>query len=253
MPIAQFKPTKNSIRPADSHSSWSMTDKDINPSPFGADLNLQRFKSQASLKKHFREIIDKIGICDTVKTHYPQEFLDFCELFTRHSEYPDKFFGFVDIKIGYNPEFKNQLVVYIIKNNGEIDNVSVMNNCITGKPKDNLKIAMRVSIQPQIDEYKNNNYIKVCEICGEHDRIEIDHHSEKMPFVKLYIDFMEINNLSIPTSFNDAKSHMKCFKEIDYQFKEKWIQYHKDNAILRMLCRTCNGSQPKYKKTNNTI
>ena len=39
-----FKPTKNLIRPADSHSSWSMTDKDINPSPEGADLNLQRFK-----------------------------------------------------------------------------------------------------------------------------------------------------------------------------------------------------------------
>jgi hypothetical protein len=33
-----FKPTKNS------YSSRSMTDKEINPSPEGADLNLQRFK-----------------------------------------------------------------------------------------------------------------------------------------------------------------------------------------------------------------
>jgi hypothetical protein len=40
----QFKPTKNLILPTDSHSSWSMTDKEINPSPEGADLNLQRFK-----------------------------------------------------------------------------------------------------------------------------------------------------------------------------------------------------------------
>ena len=53
----KFKPTKNLIRPADSHSSGSatqlyahevgiesMTDKEINPSPKGADLNLQRFK-----------------------------------------------------------------------------------------------------------------------------------------------------------------------------------------------------------------
>ena len=39
-----FKPTKNLIRPADSHSSWSMTDKEINPSPEGANLNLHRFK-----------------------------------------------------------------------------------------------------------------------------------------------------------------------------------------------------------------
>ena len=42
--IFAFKPTKNLISPADSHSSWSMTDKEINPSPEGADLNLQRFK-----------------------------------------------------------------------------------------------------------------------------------------------------------------------------------------------------------------
>jgi hypothetical protein len=38
------KPTKNSIRTRGLDSSWSMTDKDINPSPEGADLNLQRFK-----------------------------------------------------------------------------------------------------------------------------------------------------------------------------------------------------------------
>jgi hypothetical protein len=39
-----FKPTKNSIRARGLDSSWSMTDKEINPSPEGADLNLQRFK-----------------------------------------------------------------------------------------------------------------------------------------------------------------------------------------------------------------
>ena len=41
--VFSFKPTKNSIRSADSHSSLSMTDKEINPSPNGADLNLHRF------------------------------------------------------------------------------------------------------------------------------------------------------------------------------------------------------------------
>ena len=40
----EFKPTKNSICSADSYSSGSMTDKEINPSPKGADLDLHRFK-----------------------------------------------------------------------------------------------------------------------------------------------------------------------------------------------------------------
>jgi hypothetical protein len=210
-------------------------------------MTISQFKTQVSLRKHFREIIDRIGVCDSLKTKHSSEFLDFCEVFKRHSDYPGKFIGFIDIKIDYNLEFKNQLVVYIKKENGTIDDVSVMNNCITGKPKDNLKTAMRVSVQPQIDEYKNNNYIKVCELCGEHKRIEIDHHSDKSPFAKLYIDFMEINKLHIPAEFDDTKSHMKYFKKTDYMFEEKWIKYHKETAILRMLCRSCNGSQHKYK------
>ena len=211
-------------------------------------MTISQFKTQKTLKDHFREIINRIGVCDSVKTKYPSEFLDFCEVFKRHSDYPGKFIGFVDIKIDYNPIFITQLEVSIIKEDKSIDDVSVLNNCITGKPKDKLKIAMRVSIQPQIEEYKNNNPIKVCKLCGEHDRIEIDHHSENSPFAKLYNDFMEINEFPIPTSFDDTKSHMKCFKKLDCDFENSWAQYHNENAILRMLCRTCNGSQSKYKK-----
>ena len=211
-------------------------------------MTISQLKTQISLKKHFREIIDRIRICDSVKTKYPNDFLDFCEVFKRHSDYPEKFIGFIDIKIDYNSIFINQLEVYIIKGDGTFDDVSVLNNCIRGKPKDNLKIAMRVSIQPQIEQYKNNNSIKLCELCGDHLRIEIDHHSEKSPFAKLYNDFMEINELPIPTEFDDTKSHMKCFKKIDCDFENSWVQYHKEKAILRMLCRICNGSQPRYKK-----
>jgi len=40
-----FEPVKNSIRTADLYSSWSVTDNNLNPSTFGADLNLHRFKS----------------------------------------------------------------------------------------------------------------------------------------------------------------------------------------------------------------
>ena len=157
-------------------------------------MSISQFKTQASLKKYVREMMDSIGLCDSVKEKHPEEFLDFCELFKRHSDYPKKFIGLVDIKINKNPIF-NDLTVYIVKINGEIDDVSVMKNCITGKPKDNLNTAMRVSVQPQIDEYKNNNFIKVCELCGEIDEIEIDHHSEKAPFAKLYSDFMKLNTL----------------------------------------------------------
>ena len=31
---------------------------------------------------------------------------------------------------------------------------------------------------------------------------------------------------------------------LHHKFEESWVKYHKQNAILQMLC---NGSQPKYK------
>ena len=169
----------------------------------------------------------------------------FMKRFTGHKE---AWGQFVDIKINYNPVFKNQLEVYIIKENGDIDDVSVLRNCITGKPKDNLKIAMRVAIQPQIYQFRLNQSKLVCELCNNSEKIEIDHHSEKTPFAKLYIDFMEGNSLSIPTSFDDTDGHLKCFKKEDYNFEKIWFDYHKNNAILRILCKKCNSSQLKYKK-----
>jgi hypothetical protein len=209
-------------------------------------MAIPRFNTQKELKKNIREIIDKIGACDSVKLKHPEYVPVFYNLFNRHPDYPSKFIGLTDIRIGYNPVFRENLEVYIIKNNGDIENVSVLNHCITGKPKDNLKMAMRVSIHPQIEEYKNNN-TPVCELCRKHEKIEIDHHSEKSPFAKLYNEFMNTNKLTIPNSFDDTKSHMKCFKKMDEKFKENWIKYHKEHAILRMLCKSCNGSQSKYK------
>ena len=56
-----FKPVKDLIRPADSHSSWSMTDKEINPSPEEADLNLYRFKPSSVYDVKKYNIIEKNG------------------------------------------------------------------------------------------------------------------------------------------------------------------------------------------------
>ena len=46
--ISQFKPTTNVNPQGGLNSSWSMTDKEINPSPERADLNIQRFKTDAA-------------------------------------------------------------------------------------------------------------------------------------------------------------------------------------------------------------
>jgi len=55
----EFKPMKNFIHLADSNSLWSMTDKGINPSFEGADLNLQRFKIINTLRCLSVDMVEK--------------------------------------------------------------------------------------------------------------------------------------------------------------------------------------------------
>lgn len=63
-----IKPTENLIRPADSHSSGSMTDKYLHPSPEGADLNFQRVKPIIVENNGLRETyLDELS-CDVVYT-----------------------------------------------------------------------------------------------------------------------------------------------------------------------------------------
>lgn len=212
-------------------------------------MSLSKFTTQNSLKLHFKQLIKIIGICDSIKTKHNDYYIEFCELFKRHSDYPHKFIGMIDIFIKNNPKYPTQLMTFIRKEDGTEDDVSVLSNCITGKPKNNLIIAMRIEIHPYIEEYRKNNRL-CCELCSSLNYAEVDHHSELAPFAKLVDDFMKINKLPIPIEFDNTKWGPKCFRESDKGFRDSWIEYHNKHMILRILCKKCNGSQPKYKSKN---
>jgi hypothetical protein len=199
-------------------------------------------KTQKQLKKCVREKIDEIGVCHSIKEYYPEEWNEFMYLFERHSDYPEKFNGLKDIKIRYNPVWKTQLEVIIIKNNGEEDDVSVLNNCISGKPKDNLAIAMRNSVYPQIKNFKDNSILK-CVLCSDTKCIHIDHHDPQ--FIDLKTEFLSIWERPIPSTFEQNDSHSKIFANTDNKFEKSWIEFHRTNAILRVLCKKCNLSRKK--------
>ncbi len=92
------------------------------------------FKTKKQLKAYIREVIDEIGLCPSISKYHPEHMELFMFLFKRHYRYPEKFYGLVDVKIIYSPEFgKPQLEVWIIKDDGTEDNVSVLNKCITGR------------------------------------------------------------------------------------------------------------------------
>jgi hypothetical protein len=207
-------------------------------------MDISQFKTQKSLRDYVRSKLAEIGECDSIKKKHPKYWNGFIELFTRHYAYPEKFNGLVDIRIKYNPVFKNQLEVQIVKNNGETDDVSVLKNCISGKPKDKLTIAMRNSISPQIFEFKKN-HTQVCVLCKSTKNIHIDHYEPQ--FVELKRDFIATWKSNIPTDFSQNQINSKVFHIQDNKFEDEWNKYHKQNAVLRVLCSDCNCGRSKVR------
>jgi transcription elongation factor Elf1 len=200
--------------------------------------------SQKNLKKYTKQVIEKIGECDSLKEKYPDDFNFFVNyLFTRHPKYPEKTEGLIDVIIKYN-NFGN-LSIYFKKIDNQIEDISALNKCISGKNKDNLYIAMRTSIIPQIIDYRNKQTNLVCEICNNNENIEIDHLEPH--FIDLFSDFINEQGYK-PSTFSSDKYHRKTFTEKDKDFKEKWIKYHKTKSILRLLCKKCNSSREKHKR-----
>ena len=200
--------------------------------------------SQKKLKKYTKERVDIIGLCDNLKDEHPEDYIFFINyLFTRHPNYPDKINGLDNVIIKKNPY--GDLSVYFKTIKNEINDISALNKCITGKEKDNLYIAMRISILPQIVEYRNECCKVICEICKSYHDIEVDH--EEPHFIDLMSDFINIEQY-MPNKFASDKYHRKILTTEDNNFNKKWIKYHKINSKLRLLCKKCNSSREKHKR-----
>ena len=197
--------------------------------------------TKKELINYYKNIIYKIGLCSSVKTNYFDIYLELMELFTNHPDYPDKIKDVVDIAIVKNKLNYKYLELQIIRDDKTIDNISYI--CCINKPtKDrNLKSAMRYAIRTQILEFKNSCDIIECGFCKSKEDIHIDHI---ILFKSLYDDFIK-DRKDIPIIFDDNFYNACMFKKEDEIFKNEWIEYHKINASLRCLCKTCNLKRAK--------
>lgn len=202
----------------------------------------KQITTHKELKAYAKDVIDKIGICSSIKEEHEEHWNMFIYLFERHNNYPEKFEGLKDIYIQYHPTYKKNLEVMILKDNGETDNVSVLKSCITGKGKRLITEAMRNAIVPQILSFRDKSK-KHCVLCNSKEKIEIDH--EKPQFIELHDIFLNSNLDKIPETFKEDEGHNKIFIEEDEEFKNRWISYHESNAKLRVLCFKCNNSRMK--------
>ena len=212
------------------------------------------YKTQGEFEKYVKKIIyDDIGYCNDIKNTYPDKYQILIKILERHPEFDSKTANMCNLKLVYDTLNKRALKILIIKKDAEID---ISWKCaITGKhksKKQELMSAMRSTIDKQIYQFKEKNRNSCCEICGNNERLQVDHNDSKnSAFDELVYNFVNENkDIKIPDEFGELNddTHRRCFLEKDNTFRDKWIEYHLHHASLRMLCRSCNINRPKTKR-----
>lgn len=197
--------------------------------------------NKTQMKEYYSAKLNK-GICKSLKTERIQDFNDFMELFNNHPEKETKLKNVVDLTIVKNKRNSKYYEINVIREDGSTEDISY-NCCINQRPKNhNLNMALRYTIEPQIEEFKfNNNNNVFCSFCGDTNNIQVDHITT---FKDLTNDFLNNRN-DIPVKFDDSPYNSAMFSSNDKKIEEEWYKYHKEHAILRYLCRKCNISRNK--------
>ena len=68
--------------------------------------------------------------------------------------------------------------------------------------------------------------------------------------VDLKTEFLNNWDGLLSNTFEQNENHSKIFTKIDNYFEQKWIEFHKTNAKLRVLCEKCNLSREKSRRVN---
>lgn len=214
----------------------------------------KKYKTQKEFEIFVKNLIyNEIGICNDIKNIYPYKYKKLIKILQRHPEFNSKSKNICNLIIIKNKLNRNALEINIVKTNKEIIDIS-WRCAITGKyktKKSDLMSAMRISIYPQIYEFKRISKNHCCELCGSISKLDVDHDDTKnSAFDELVYNFINENkDIKIPNKFQESNdnTHRKCFLEKDKYFKDMWIRYHYQHACLRILCHSCNISRPKTK------
>ena len=212
----------------------------------------ETYKTKTEFYNYIKGIIYKIDICDSVKVKYPEYYNILCELFKFHIDYINKTDGMIDIKI-QNNAMNSGLETIIIKESPK-NNIDISwNSCAHLRFKNeinHLNDSLRSRISDQIIHFRCNNSNK-CVKCGE---VKSDMHVDHIiQFEELKGKFLKIcfeDNISIPKQFSELTdgTNRSCFRPEDSEFSNKWYEYHKEHATLRILCKNCNLTRRKYKQ-----
>ena len=212
-----------------------------------------KFNSQSACEKRTMEILNELGITDSVKLISEEHFIYLKLLCERHPRHLDKLNNFVDFQI---KQSGTGLELNIVYDDDTSTGKSISwRKCVTGKgssPKASCNDALRECISSQIKKFRDASDLSYCRECNcsidDINPPHIDHHEPQ--FAQLVEEFIELKSIIIPTKYDkQAFKNKTIFKADDYiRIGKPFERYHLDHAILRVLCEKCNTTREKYKK-----
>lgn len=209
--------------------------------------------------KELVESIDNEFYPLMLRDAYPELYKQVCSMIKRHPEYnTERFSNITNIQVRLN--VTNYLEFCIVNIDG-VRSFSLKTCCrktiVTPEQseKDKLPHAMRTAIHPQIQEFKNDRP-SICEKCSRLVAALDADHQKPFTFKTLKNAFLNHEwKSSIPTKFtksgelNNDNSQFDAFLEEDKDFEDAWYKFHEENAVLRLLCKSCHKEVTKKNGT----
>jgi len=199
------------------------------------------FKTKKDCETFTRTLIYKLDCCDIKKDHPDYNF--FVNLIKNHPEYEiKKGTGIDSFSIVPNPMMNKYRQTVLTRLDGTKIDFSWVNCCQFKErtPKENLIKSMRSAIRFDIMKYKQTHSL-TCNYCKtiKEECYHVDHDNPS--FQTLKDNFLQLTTKQIPTLFADCeKYHYAIFKEEDIEFEKDWVEFHKKNCNLQILCKSCN-------------
>ena len=187
-----------------------------------------KFHTQEEANEYFQNFL---------KDHETEDIDDDCvALVQRHPAYNDG----DKIEIRPNETFPQWKNFVIVKPTGETKHLSIK-TCLRGRrTASDIKQIFRWIIKPQINEFREAsaaNQPDTCPSCQKFvESFEVDHIK---PFKLILNEFLDLNHVNI----NEVKTkQQKGMADLaDEELKNKWIQFHRENAHYQLICPKCNN------------
>jgi len=210
-----------------------------------------KYRTQTACMDDVSRRITAIGVTPSIRETSPAEYEFFHELVKRHAAHEEKLKDLSDIAIRQDAIKKKALAIDIVNTDGTRTEIS-WRNCVTGKSeplRSKFHSALRYAVEDQIAAFREQSKVEICELCDKPMDPHDTHVDHILHFETLADNFTALQAITMPTAYEkEPVTYLTRFKEEDQNISQRFAEYHREHATLRLICEPCNLKREKARK-----